>query len=92
MRRWFARRVLSSRERLVHRTEEDGTQYAAVVRGDQVVFYHGKQNIRVYAVSARNAVDVARFVARWWVLGMWCGLRARLWDWALGVSLKRDGD
>lgn len=55
------------------------------------VFYRDPRRVMVvqHSMSPRQALRLAWFVIwRWWVKALWCGLRLRLWIWALHVRME----
>lgn len=64
--------------------EPDGGEVAIVVRGDAADVYYGREEIRSLSITPATALRLAWFILwRWWVRAGWCGLRLRLWHWAL---------
>jgi hypothetical protein len=65
--------------------EPNGSTTAVMPRGDAVDIYHGAKEILAFSTTPRNALRLAWFLLwTWWVCATWCGLKARLWNWALG--------
>lgn len=62
--------------------EPDGSQTAVLARGDSFDVYYGRDTIHSFSVIPDNALKIAWFIFRWRV-GMWFGLKARLWAWAM---------
>ena len=71
--------------------DPDGQELAVVAQGDGVEFYYGRQRMRTFCVTPRAAMRISVFLLWWWIGACWCGVRARLWGWAMGTSLKGDG-
>jgi len=66
------------------RYEPDGTHVGVIARGDAVDLYYGKDMVSSMSITPRTALDVAWFLLwTWWVKATWCGLRSRLFTWAL---------
>lgn len=71
--------------------DDDGKPlYHAMVGNDGFDLYVGYRNQDRWLVSfgMRDALHLARFILwTWWVRGTWCGLRRRIWYWALHVKV-----
>ncbi len=64
--------------------EPDGAEVAVVARGDAVDLYFGREDIQSASLTPGTAFRLAWFLLwRWGVCATWCGLRLRLWHWAL---------
>jgi hypothetical protein len=76
-----------TKRRVAHVRSVDGSEVTLIGEGDAFEFLYLPRGVapRPYAcpVEARQARGMLGVLARWWVLDTWCGLRLRLWDWAL---------
>jgi hypothetical protein len=65
-------------------TEKDGRRLLLVSQGDAFDVYHGRKEPIVFSVSPATALRLAWWIIwSWWVVGTWCGVKTRLWTWAL---------
>ena len=65
-------------------TEPNGATTAVLSRGDAIEIVHGKQELLAFSTTPTNALRLAWFLVwSWWVCATWCGVKLRLWRWAL---------
>jgi len=65
--------------------ELDGRKLLIVCKGDVFEVYHGRRDPIVFAVSPRILLSVVFWLLwSWWIKRTWCGLRTRVWAYALG--------
>lgn len=67
----------------------DGFQVVGVGGASSVELYFGDRSLVAYAINYRAALAILRFLARWWILDTWCGLRGRYLAWKLSRDLNR---
>lgn len=66
--------------------EPNGSTTAVLSKGDAVEIVHGRQELVAFSTTPRNAIRLAWFLVwTWWVKATWCGLKLRLWAWALAA-------
>ena len=70
--------------------DDNGQQLAIVQSGEGIDVFVGKKAFYQFAMSARLASRLACWLVWWWLFYTWCGLRLRLWNWALGVLFDED--
>lgn len=63
--------------------EVNGFDFTIVARGDVFECFHGKDLMYAFTLSPQAMWRVVKFLAAWWVLGTWCGLKTKLWRWAM---------
>jgi hypothetical protein len=70
--------------------ELDGSRLTVVSRGDAFDLFYGRTRPVVLSITPKAALRLAWFILwRWWVLGTFCGLKTRLWNWSLSVLMRR---
>lgn len=91
----IAHKILSSppspRGFFVRSVEADGTALSIVGEGmDFGLYFERKRGgVLTLALSEETALKIARaLVWRYWVRASWCGLRPRLYRWAVRRSLR----
>jgi hypothetical protein len=51
----------------------------------------GRKTFTVHSLSAKSALALAwHLLWGYWVRALWCGLKPRLWLWAVGVQLNAE--
>lgn len=73
--------------------EPDGSEVTLVAQGDAFDLYLGTPG-RMYnfSLTPRTAVRLGLWLVRWWVMVTWCGMKLRLWTWALSRQLERQNE
>lgn len=65
--------------------DEDKQQFAVLPQCESIDFFVGKKQVTTFSIPTKVAVELTWWLARWWVCTMWCGLRLRLWTWAMAA-------
>ena len=63
--------------------EPDGSEFAVIARGDGFDVYFGRDVITNFSLTTRTALQLGVWIVHWWVRYAWCGLKLRLWWWAI---------
>ena len=71
--------------------EPNGSTTAVLATGDAFDVVHGREELVVFSTTPANALRLAWFVLwTWWVKATWCGIKLRLWRWALVASPREE--
>lgn len=103
--RWLARTLLSRESGTgelappgcdvapVHYVEADGRELGVVSKGLALDLWFGRRTFVSHHISARHAVRLGWWLLwTYWVCGLWCGLKAVLWTWAVERELQAELD
>ena len=69
--------------------QPDRGDVTIIARGDAFDLYIGRKEVYNVTLSTRTARELGFWLARWWVITSWCGIKHRLWYWSLGVLLVK---
>lgn len=70
--------------------QPDGSEVTLVAHGDAFDLYIGGPGpMYNFSLTPRTAVSLALWLVRWWIIVTWCGMKLRLWTWALSRQLER---
>lgn len=62
----------------------DGSEFTLVSNGDTFDIYYGRSIINGFSIEESLGRKVAKWILwDWWVKATWCGMKLRLWRWAL---------
>lgn len=74
-------------------TERDGRKLLIVSHGDAFDVYHGRRDPIVFSISPTILLSLGIWILwSWWFGRIWCGVKVRLWLWALERLAAPDGD
>ena len=68
--------------------QPDRGDVTIISRGDAFDLYIGRKDVYNVTLSTQVARELGFWLARWWVITTWCGIKHRLWYWSLGVLLE----
>lgn len=74
-------------ERSFRSVQRDG-ELTVLADGDSLTVLIGKESFSLLRITPEIALRLGWFLLwHWWIRGTWCGLKLRLWFWAIGVKL-----
>lgn len=68
--------------------QSDGSVVAIVSHGDAFDVYLGRKTVHTEMLTIPVALELSRWILRWWVVHSWCGIRHRIWIWAIGLIIE----
>lgn len=89
-------RTLAPGAGILRQFEGDGSSLTVVSYGDAFDVYQGKHRVFTFEVSPKLMVHIGWFIIwTYFVRGTWCGLKLRMWRWAVlreaGMLPESDG-